>query len=93
MTESNWNINNIRDMVDQTNPEQPIFTTNWTQLQGQYPIDKVPNMNVLNYLTKSQFDMEPLRDNFMACRLQFKPTENYRITTKYLTNKQTFSPR
>ena len=93
MTESNWNINNIRDMVDQTNPEQPIFTSNWAQLQTQYPIDKVPNMNIINYLTKSQFDMEPLRDNFMACRLYFKPTENYRITTKYLTNKQSFSPR
>lgn len=92
-TESNWAINNIRDMVDQTNPEQPIFSTNWTDIQSTYPIDKVPNMNVINYLTKSQFDMQPFRDSFMAARLMFKPVENHRITTKYLANKYNISFR
>jgi len=91
--ESNWNINNIRDMVDQTNPEQPLFSKNWNDLQSQYYIDKVPNMNVINYLTKSQFEMELLRDTFMVSRFIFKPIENYRITTKYLGNKYDPSTR
>jgi hypothetical protein len=80
-------------MVDQTNPEQPLFSKNWNDLQSQYYIDKVPNMNVINYLTKSQFEMELLRDTFMVSRFIFKPIENYRITTKYLGNKYDPSTR
>jgi len=91
--ENNWNINNIRDMVDQTNPEQPIFTEAWSQIQSFYPIDKIPNMNIINYLTKSQLEMEELRDNYMVSRLYFKPLEDYRITTKYINNTYSNSVR
>jgi len=91
-TETSWSISKFRDMVNQTNPTQPIFTSNWDDLKTQYFIDKLPNMNVINYL-KSQFEMEPLRDNYIACRLYFKPIDNQRITTKFLYNTFTNSTR
>lgn len=86
--ESVWSINSFRDMVVQTNPIEPIFTSDWNTLMYQlaYPIDKVPNMNVLNY-TKSQFEMEVFRDNAIKVRLFYKDsTDNSRILTKYITS-------
>lgn len=92
-TESNWNINNIRDMVDQTNPEQAIFSSNWNDLSTQYYIDKVPNSNIINYLTKSQFEMEPMRDNYLAARLFYTPSQDRRITVKFINNNYDYSIR
>jgi len=86
-TESNWNINNIRDMVDQTNPIQSIFTSDWNSIRSNYFIDKVPNSNIINFLTKPQYEMEMLRDNYLAVRLSYKNSlNNRRIITKYLNN-------
>jgi hypothetical protein len=90
-----WSINNFRDMVVQTNPVEPIFTSDWNTLMYQlaYPIDKVPNMNVLNY-TKSQFEMEVFRDNAIKVRLFYKDdTDNSRILTKYITSDISKSSR
>lgn len=93
-TESNWNINNIRDMVDQTTPEQPLFTSDWVSIKNTYFTDKVPNSAVLNYLTKPQYEMEELRDSFMVCRLSYKNAlNNRRIITKYLSNNSNISIR
>lgn len=93
-TESNWSINNIRDMVDQTSPEQPLFTSDWNSIKTDYFIDKKPNSNVLNYLTKPQYEMEELRDNYMVCRLSYKNALNNRkIVTKYLNNNFNYSVR
>lgn len=93
-TESNWNISNIRDMVDQTTPEQSIFTSDWNSIKNSYYTDKVPNSNVIGFLTKSQFEMEPLRDNYMAVRLSYKNTLNdRRIITRYLSTNYNISMR
>jgi len=86
-TESNWNINNFRDMVDQTSPEQPIFTSDWGSIKNNYFTDKIPNSNIINFLTKPQYEMEPMRDNYLAIRLSYKNAlNNRRIITKYLSN-------
>ena len=93
-TESNWNISNIRDMVDQTTPEQPIFTSAWNSIKNSYYTDKVPNSAVMGYLTKSQFEMEPLRDNYMVARLSYKNALNdRRIITRYLSTNYNISMR
>lgn len=93
-TESNWNISNIRDMVDQTNPEQPLFASDWNSIKNSYYTDKVPNGSILNYLTKPQYEMEELRDNFMVCRLSYKNAlNNRRIITKYISTNSNFSIR
>ena len=81
-------------MVDQPTPNQPIFTSNWVSIKNNYFIDKIPNSNVLNYLTKPQYEMEELRDNFMVSRLSYKNAlNNRRIITKYLNNNFNYSIR
>jgi hypothetical protein len=74
-------------MVDQTNPIQSIFTSDWNSIRSNYFIDKVPNSNIINFLTKPQYEMEMLRDNYLAVRLSYKNSlNNRRIITKYLNN-------
>lgn len=90
--ESTWNFNGMRDMTKQTNPKQPLFVKNWTSIQGQYPIDKIPNINVISYL-KSQFEIERMRDNYMATRLFFTDPQNHKIITKYITTSTKVSLR
>lgn len=92
-TESNWSINQLRDMTDQTTPNQSLFKSDWDSIKNSYYADKVPNSSILNYLTKSQFEMEKLRDNYLISRLSYKPIQNRRIITKYLTNKNSISIR
>ncbi len=93
-TESSWSINNIRDMVDQTTPEQPLFNSSWSAIKNSYYTDKVPNSLILNYLNKPQFEMEELRDNYMTVRLSYKNAlNNRRILTKYMSSNKDFSVR
>ena len=88
--ERNWKINNFRDNVVQTNPEQGLFTASWTNAtyQSQYPIDKVANTNVISS-TKSQFELARLRDKFMVIRLINDDTANRAqdITIKFTDTK------
>jgi hypothetical protein len=94
VTEGNWSINNIRDMIDQPTPNQPIFTSDWVSIKNNYFIDKIPNSTVLNYLTKPQYEMEELRDSYMVSRLSYKNAlNNRRIITKYLNNNFNYSIR
>ena len=80
--ETKWYMNGIRDMVVQTTPSQPLFSQAWNDTKLQYPIDKVVNSNVINYL-KSQFEMERMRDHFMVIRLLLRNPDNHKVVTKY----------
>lgn len=84
--ESTWNFNGMRDMVQQTTPPQPLFDKTWGAIASQYPIDKIPNVNIVNYL-KSQFEMERFRDGYMAVRLKLSDPQNHKVTVKYILTK------
>lgn len=93
--ERNWRVNKLRNRVVQTSPEQSIFTSNWadTNYQTAYPIDKVPNVNVISGV--NQFEMSKLRDKYMVVRLIYDDVANrdYTLVTKVAESKYETSRR
>lgn len=61
--------------------DNPIFTNSWSNIQNDYPIDKVVNPVTID-VNKSMFDQGRLRGDWLGVRLYFNPTENYKITTQ-----------
>ena len=88
--EKNWSINNIRNNV--TDNTQPLFTKNWSVLQGGYFIDKEVNNNVIDF-NKSLFTKEKLRDKFMVCRFIYDNPQNRKFNFKYMIDKSKVSYR
>lgn len=87
--EGNWRFNNFRDnVIDYT---KPLFTTTWDSIQNEYPIDKVINQSVIDYL-KDWYELESFRDKYLVIRLiysNFVQKNNYQITTNYsITNEE-----
>ena len=82
-------INSIRNFI--TDYTLPIWTSDWTTIQPDYYIDKVPNASALD-VTKSLFEYERLKDEWFGARLFFNPTEDYKITTDIVatTTSQSF---
>ena len=91
--ERTWSFNQMRDNTTMVVAE-PLFTKDWNNLtyQNQYPIDKVSNINVINYF-KSQFEMQKFRDKYLAVRLSYNKPFNRKITTKYLVTQNKDSLR
>lgn len=85
-----WNINAIRDFVIDYN--QPLFTTDWTQTQDVYPIDKVPNPASTS-ASKSRFKISRFRDRYLGVRLYSKSDSNLKITTDLVLTSQRNSYR
>lgn len=77
-TEKSWNVNNFRDYV--TNRNISLFSSNWTDINTDFYIDKVPNLPAFNF-NKSPFELEMLRDKYFNVRLFYKPEGYYKITT------------
>jgi hypothetical protein len=92
--ERTWTLNNIRDLVIQTNPEQALFSKVWsnTDYQSQYPIDKVVNNNIIDN-TKTQFELQKFRDNFLITRYILESPNNRKITTQFANLKTRLSFR
>lgn len=72
-----WRINDFRDQV--VDHDLPIFTSEWNQILGIYPIDKVPNYVAISFL-KDWWELEMLRDKFIVVRLEQNNFDNARIT-------------
>jgi hypothetical protein len=89
-SEEDWNISGFIDYTNTTNTS--IFTTDWTQLQNQYPIDKVLNQAKLN-LNQSVFDLKQFRSKFINYRLISNNAQNLKYVSKYDTTKVRSSDR
>lgn len=88
-----WRLNNIRDYVD--NPDVPLFSSSWSDIQPSFPIDKVPNPAAFDY-DKSLFETSRLRDYWTGLRLIYEPTkleETPKITTDLFVAKSQYSFR
>ena len=89
-SEEDWNISGFIDYTNTTNTS--IFTTDWTQLQNQYPIDKVLNISKLG-LNQSVFDLKQFRSKFINYRLISNNAQNLKYVSKYDTTKVRSSDR
>jgi hypothetical protein len=65
-----WQLNNIRNYI--ADYSLPISSSKWEDLNESYFIDKVPNDSAYDF-NKSLFELERLRDHWMAVRLYYTP--------------------
>lgn len=74
-----WRINYLRDLV--TTHNQPIFTKDQTQtnFQTAFPIDKVPNTNIINQ-GLDQYSQAALKDKYLGVRFKFLSTPDRKIS-------------
>ena len=89
-SEEDWNVSGFIDYTNTANTS--IFTTDWTQLQNQYPIDKVLNISKLG-LNQSVFDLKQFRSKFINYRLISNNAQNLKYVSKYDTTKVRSSDR
>lgn len=88
--EEDWNVSGFIDYTNTANTS--IFTTDWTQLQNQYPIDKVLNQSKLD-TGQSVFDLKQFRSKFINYRLISNNAQNLKYVSKYDTTKVRSSDR
>jgi hypothetical protein len=82
-TERQWSINKYRDIVDNTANPQSLFKVDWSSINTDYYIDKVPNP-VIHNLNKSVYTKERLRDVYMVARLIYEDFNNKQLTIRFL---------
>jgi hypothetical protein len=88
--ERNWNINDIRDYID--DPNKPLFSASWAKLQGAYFTDKVVNTSNIN-ANKPWDQIEMLRDKFIVIRLRFDNFEDVNLIFNYALDTESTSNR
>lgn len=66
--EGSWNMNNLRNYVNDYN--QPLFLSTWNNIKTNYPIDKVINPAVINF-NKDWIEIERFRGKYLIVRLIF----------------------
>lgn len=88
--EDNWNLNDIRDYID--DPSKPLFSTTWAKLQGVYFTDKVVNTANINS-TKPWNEIQMLRDKFIVIRLKFDNFEDVNLVFNYALDTESISNR
>lgn len=79
-TDNKYRISNFRDTV--INPNEPLWTSNWANLQTTpfIYIDKIPNIANLNP-TVSLYERGRFRDYYLGLRLIYSSTDNVKIAT------------
>lgn len=75
-----WTFNGFRDIVTDLN--EPIFIKNIDDLQSDYFIDKILNVNAIDE-TKDWTQQESFRDKYLVVRLIFDNFTNIRLITNY----------
>ena len=83
----NWKLNNLRDF---STTDAVLYSSDWPLIRSDYFTDKVPTNLQTNL---SQYQRRRMRDRWLACRLEFKPTANYKLTTNILQTQQNISYR
>lgn len=89
-TEDTWNLNNLRDY--RTSYQTPIFSSNWSDTQLQYPIDKVVRNSDIDF-NKDWSQIESFRSKFVVIRLKFDNFATVKLTTRYSIEGQQISGR
>jgi hypothetical protein len=78
--EQNYRINAIRDYAE----DVPVSSSLWEDIQGDYPIDKVP----VNIETdRNMYDLIPVKDKNIRIRFFFKPEGDYKMTLDIVNSK------
>lgn len=83
----NWKFNNLRDVAT---VDLPLYTNEWNYIRGDYFTDVVPINTIFN---PSTLALPRMRDRWLACRLEFKPATNHKLTTNILATQQNISYR
>jgi hypothetical protein len=87
--ERTWSINQLRDFTIDYN--KSIFTKNWSVLQNNYYIDKLPN-NVTDF-NKPWNQLQSFRDKYLAIRLKFDIFADINLTTHFILESEEKSER
>lgn len=80
--ERNWTINKFRDITNNTN--NSMFSTLWSDIQTEYPIDKVINSNKIDNL-KPWYQRGRFRDKFLKVRFTENNLENQKIICTFVS--------
>jgi len=83
-----WNINSFRDYI--VDHDTPMFTSEWEEIQSQYPIDKVVTPLVTNFNKDWRF-LESFRGKYIVFRLKFDTFDNVNLITNYLLSTTNLS--
>lgn len=71
-------FNSFYDITKNYNLQQPVFTTEWSQLRSVYPMDKVLNIDNTNYRNTNK--KIPIRSNECYVRLIQDVHQRYKFT-------------
>ena len=88
--ERDWTLNELRDY--RINYSEPIFRKDAVSLVNEYYIDKVLNENALDY-DKNWWELQSLRDKYLALRLIFDNFEDVKLTVDYSVQTENKSHR
>ena len=74
-------FNTFYDITKNYENQQPIFTTDWNQLQASYPMDKALNIDNANYRNTNK--KIPIRSNECYVRLIQDVHSRYKFTNVF----------
>lgn len=88
--ERNWNFNKFQDITNSIT--ENIFVSDWDDISGVYPIDKVLNVNKLDD-TKPWYQRGRMRDKYLAVRFIENNLDNTKFICKFVVNSYRASIR
>jgi len=88
--EKTWSLNTLRDIrIDYS---QPIFKSDITSVQETYFIDKILNMDSMNF-EKIWTELESFRDKYLEIRFIFDNFADYRLSLDFSSEDEKISVR
>lgn len=91
-SEGVWKLSNLRD-YNSSHYGAPLFTSQWDVIQDQYYIDKIANPAITRTTSKTLFNTQRFRDEWLGVRLYYTPEySSYRMVTDLagIQTKQSF---
>ena len=85
--EHDWRFNDLRDHV--VDYSKPLFSKSWNTIKDSYPIDKVVNEVVIDYL-KNWYELRTFTDKYLAVRLIYSKfaDKSVELTTNYTVENE-----
>ena len=85
--EHDWRFNDLRDHV--VDYSKPLFSKSWNSIKDDYPIDKVVNEVVIDYL-KNWYELRTFTDKYLAVRLIYSKfaDKSVELTTNYTVENE-----
>jgi len=88
--EKDWTLNNFRDYV--TSYDESLFSSDYSDRQDDYFIDKVINTNVIDE-TKSWEQLESFSDKYLIIRFIFDTFDNIKLLFNFSSESDNISQR